>query len=127
MTTSKTESPYRTLADVRTANAYAGMHFFDRSTMKFWKSRIESTLIHGRFFITSEDEWAMDGRTPKRIYCVRHANDDATITTVRSHMHDKDDARELIRFILRGGHAKPSSGNRCVTCGEYRDECKGTL
>lgn len=54
-------SPYKTLADVRAANAAAGFRFFDRGTMKFWNSRIESTLIRGRFFITSEDSWGFGG------------------------------------------------------------------
>ena len=123
---SKTGSPYRTLSYLRYANEQAGMHFFDRSTMKFWKSRVESTLIAGRFFITSEDEWCIDGRTPRRIYCVRHANDNATITTVRSHMRDKEAARDLIAVLKGGGHAKTNSGSRCITCGNYREECNGT-
>ena len=75
-------------------NAAKGYHFFDRGTMKFWKSRVESTLIRGRYFITSEDEWAMDGKVPKRIYAVRYANNDATIKTMASFLKSKDEARE---------------------------------
>jgi len=29
-------------------------YFFDKSTMEFWHSRIESELIKGKYFITSE-------------------------------------------------------------------------
>jgi len=92
-------SPYRTLADVRAKNAAEGMFFFSRQTMKFWRSRIESTLIRGRYFITSEDEFAIDGRIPARVYAVRRANDDGSITTMASMLRSKDAAREFIRRV----------------------------
>lgn len=119
-------SPYRTLADLRAANAANGFHFFERGTMKFWKSRIESTLIRGRFFITSEDTWGFGSAPVRRIYAVRHANDDATITTVRRFMRNKDDARELIARYVRGEHVRNwESGQRCFVCGQYSGECGG--
>lgn len=123
---SKTDSPYRTLADLRAANETAGMHFFDRKTMKFWKSRVESTLIRGRYFITSEDEWCLDGRDPQRIFAVRYANDDASISTVRSHIRWKDDAREIVSRLLKGEHVKRNAGH-CPTCGQYGSACTGEL
>ncbi len=43
-----------TIADVKALNKRAGQHFFDRATMKFFNSRIESTLMKGNYFITSE-------------------------------------------------------------------------
>lgn len=43
-----------TIADVKAQNRRAGQHFFDRDTMKFLNSRVESTLMKGNYFITSE-------------------------------------------------------------------------
>lgn len=43
-----------TLADVKNLNRKSGFHFFDRSTMSFFKSTIETGLLKGGYFITSE-------------------------------------------------------------------------
>lgn len=43
-----------TISDIRTLNKRAGQSFFNRKTMKFFESRIESTLMKGNYFITSE-------------------------------------------------------------------------
>ena len=43
-----------TLADARYEYQKKGGHFFDRDTMKFFGSRIESDLYKNRCFITSE-------------------------------------------------------------------------
>lgn len=43
-----------TMADVKERNRLAGGHFFDRDTMKFFGSRIESGLYKNSTFITSE-------------------------------------------------------------------------
>jgi hypothetical protein len=43
-----------TIADVKAWNKRASQHFFDRATMKFFNTRIESTLMKGNYFITSE-------------------------------------------------------------------------
>ena len=48
---------YRTMADVKRSNKEAGFHLFDRSTMRFFDSRIESGLYRGPggvYFVTSE-------------------------------------------------------------------------
>lgn len=45
---------FKTMADVRRANKAAGLHFFDRDTMRFFRSRIVSGLYAGRFFVTAE-------------------------------------------------------------------------
>lgn len=43
-----------TMDDVKRNNKEAGRYFFSPDTMKFFKSKIESKLLKGRFFITSE-------------------------------------------------------------------------
>lgn len=53
---SETESKlmFNTMSELRKKNKESGYHFFDRETMKFWDSKLESTLYKGCFFITSE-------------------------------------------------------------------------
>ena len=60
----------KTIAEVKALNARMGYHYFDRSTMRFFNSRVESGLYSGRFFITSE---RMELSFPKR-YSVRVIN-----------------------------------------------------
>lgn len=44
------------LADVKELNREAGQHFFDRDTMRFFKSTIETGLLKGGYFITGESQ-----------------------------------------------------------------------
>lgn len=55
------------MAHLRRAVTGSGSHFFDRDAIKFFNSRIGSTLYGHRFFVTSE---AMDYDSP-RVYSVR--------------------------------------------------------
>jgi hypothetical protein len=72
---------FDTIADIRAANARAGHHFFEPATMRFFRSRIESTVYGGRYFVTSE-QFAMGAHKDPRRFTVRMANDDGTIDTV---------------------------------------------
>lgn len=79
--------PYRTVADVQRANAALGHHFFDRDTLRFFGSRIGSTVYDGRYFVTSERDEAISSRYPAawngdRRYTVRVAADDGSVSTV---------------------------------------------
>jgi hypothetical protein len=89
---------FKTIAELKAANKAAGMHFFDRDTMRFWKSRIETQLFANQCFVTSEDEWKTDG-TPGRVYCVRRANTDASMETVRKHMTSRSEAITLAKSM----------------------------
>lgn len=44
----------QTIADLKALNRENGQHFFERDTMKFFRSKIESGIIAGNRFITSE-------------------------------------------------------------------------
>ena len=94
-----TQTQYKTMADVRAANQAAGYNWFSKDTMHWWKSRVESALYQGRYFITSEDEFTLDGRHPARVYSVREAMPDGRIDTVKSHLRSKEAARDLIRSL----------------------------
>jgi hypothetical protein len=69
---------FKTMGDVRAANSQITGHWFDRDTMQFFNTRIESQLIAGRYFITSERR---DNTFP-RLFSVRQALPDGRIETV---------------------------------------------
>lgn len=60
-----------TIADVRAHNERAGFYFFSRNTMKFFGTRIVSSLYKNNTFITSD--WT-DWDRNKRRYSVRVYN-----------------------------------------------------
>jgi hypothetical protein len=76
------ESPktftYLTMQDVIDANKSIGHHWFDRETLRFFNTRIESSLIAGEYFITSE---RVDDRDRRR-YSLRRAKPDGTVETI---------------------------------------------
>ena len=92
----KTVSNMKTIADVKKANKEAGSFFFDRKTMSFFNSKIESGLLKGKFFITSEQHGEHE-----RAYTVREVQDDASIKTIGKFMGHKTKAaaKSSISFI----------------------------
>ena len=89
---------FKTIADVKRRNKEIDRHFFEKSTMKFFNSKIESKLYGGKYFVTSEqfDE------NSKRKYTVRIANNDGSIDTIGrfSEFSSKEDAIEAIKKII---------------------------
>jgi hypothetical protein len=92
------------MADVRKANREAGCHWFDKETMEFWKTRIESKLLKGGYFISSEEEWTFDGREGRRLYSARLAKPDGRVSTIASLLSSKEKAWKAIKL-----HRKESS------------------
>ena len=74
-------TPFRTLAEARDAHNTAGGHFFDRASMRFFDSRIESALYGGRYFITSE-QFHDGSYHAVRGYTIREVKADTSIDTV---------------------------------------------
>lgn len=72
---------FKTLSEFKQANKANGYHFFDRKTMSFFNSKIESALLKGGYFITSEQVETSAGIEPRK-YTLRKCNDNATVTTV---------------------------------------------
>jgi len=66
------------LIKVAQKNRAIGRHWFDADTMDFFTTRIESGLILGSYFITSEQ---YDDDAP-RLFTVRHAEESGEINTV---------------------------------------------
>lgn len=69
---------FKSMAEARAANKAAGQFWFSPDTMEFFSSRVETGLIRGRFFVSSEVPPALG----QRRYTVREARDDGTVTTV---------------------------------------------
>ena len=88
-------SNFQTMAQVKAANKAIGNHWFERSTMRFFNSVIESGLLRGRFFITSERR---ELSLPKR-YTVREVLADGEIKTVGQFQGFSD--LELARIAIR--------------------------
>lgn len=68
--------------DVRRANARRGHHFFESSTLRFFRSRIGTELYGGRYFVTSEQFAPSSGRPAARRYTVREVLPDGSVETV---------------------------------------------
>ena len=90
---------FKTIADVRAANRVKGQHFFDAGTMRFFNSKVESSLYAGRYFITSERFRYDDPKT----YTIREAKEDGDIDTIGEFCAYKDieTAREEVRRLVR--------------------------
>lgn len=72
------------LDQVVEASRANGHHWFSPDTMRYFGTRLESPLIQGRWFITSE---CQDDATMPRMYTVRLVTDDrGTIETVGEFM-----------------------------------------
>jgi hypothetical protein len=91
---------FKTLSEFKQANKDNGLHFFDRKTMSFFNSKIESSLLKGGYFITSEQIETSQGVEPRK-YTLRKANEDATVTTVGEfqQFRTKTAAKEYIKTL----------------------------
>ncbi len=72
---------YYAIDQIKQANQENGFHFFERDTMRFFKSRILSEVYGGQYFITSEVE-PFSGRK----YTIRKADlNNGDIETIGKH------------------------------------------
>lgn len=86
MTAETAIGPYTTIEEVIKANTALGHHFFDADTLRFFDARIESRVLWGRYFVTSEQDRNEGplGRAwgGKRRFTVRRAADNGAVSTV---------------------------------------------
>ena len=73
------------MQDVIATNMANRHHFFDRGTMDYWHSKIETGVIDGRYFITSENQFYDD---QPRQYRVRRIIDGGKSIETVSGPHD---------------------------------------
>ncbi len=69
---------YSTLAEVVAANDQAGRHWFEADSMEFFNSRLETDLIGGSYFVSSEQ---YQSGYP-RLYTIRQADEDGHIHSI---------------------------------------------
>ena len=82
----RTYYPAKDMADVAYWNKYIGHHFFDKGTMEFFGSKIESGLYKNNTFLTSDE----DAFGANRAYTVRHYNpNNAHIDNISSYRQFK--------------------------------------
>ncbi len=67
----------RTIAELKARNKENGGHYFDASTMRFFRSKIESGILSGCYFVTSEQ---FDDDTPRK-YSLRRFDDRPSINS----------------------------------------------
>lgn len=86
--------------EVRRANKDRGHHWFEPSTLRFFRSRVGDTLYGGRYFVSSEQ---FDDGYP-RLYTVREAMSDGSIETVGEFQEyeTRDQAIRAIKALLDG-------------------------
>lgn len=82
---------FNSINEIKQANKRIGHHWFDPDTMSFFNSKIESDVIYGKYFITSEmcgigflGEFMGMNPSPTylRKFSIRIANEDGSIDTV---------------------------------------------
>ncbi len=104
---------------IKATNRASGGYWFTPDTMRFFRSRIGSRLVDGRFFVTSETP---DSGTPRR-YSVRMAyGQDARIETM-SGFREFTSAAQAYAWIggmLRMDHP---AGVDVADDGRYRGVC----
>lgn len=99
---------FSTMQEVREANKAAGRFWFSESTTRFFNSRVETELIAGRWFVTSESNGT-------RRYTVREVLDDgARIETVGEFMAHGTLAEALAHLAIVAYDAGRADEHRAV-------------
>ncbi len=91
------EKKVSTIAELKELNKTNGGCWFDRSSMRFFNSRIESGIIKGKYFISSEQ---MDDEH-KRLYTVRTFDSKGDISDVGGFQEydTKENAKNAINSL----------------------------
>ena len=83
---------YLSVTQIKRHNQDIGHNFFKYDTLLFFSSKVYDDLIGGEFFITSEKDMYMDGA---RLFTIRRANGDGTISTMGEFQAYKTKAQAL--------------------------------
>lgn len=89
---------FKSMAELRKKSLSSGNHFFSPANMKFFSSKVETSLIAGRYFITSDRN-----HRNEKAFTIRMAKDDASILTVGSfgQFKTKEDAKNYLKKLIR--------------------------
>lgn len=86
--TSTAPGGWRSFDELRRANIAIGQYWFDRDTIAYWRTRVESGFIAGHWFVTSDDPGG-----DERVYRARYADDTGRVTTIGDPYRTAGDAR----------------------------------
>jgi hypothetical protein len=94
---------FETVEAIKEANRRKGGHFFDKATMRAFRTRLGDAVYGGRYFITSEQRPEESGRPAPRLYTVREADPDGAVRTVGDFQAytTTAQARAAIRELLK--------------------------
>lgn len=89
----------RTIAELKALNEANGGGWFGKGEMSFFGTRIESPILHGQYFISSEQP----PHGPRK-FTVRSFDDEGSIGTVGEFCayHDADEAETALESHLKG-------------------------
>ena len=90
--------------DVIRHNKKVGQHFFDKETMKYWGSRIETELFPNNTFVTSEDTYDRNGR----LYTVRMYDPNTGRIKTLNSFQEFDNLRDAENFAKNYSSVKSS-------------------
>ncbi len=85
---------FKNISEVKAANKALGHYFFTPQTMRFWRSRVETKLYGGQYFVTSE-YYAAALR-----YTIRQALEDGSIKTI-SEFKSRGEAIDKIKELIK--------------------------
>ena len=90
--------------DVIRHNKKVGQHFFDKETMKYWGSRVETELFPNNTFVTSEDTYDRNGR----LYTVRMYDPNTGRIKTLNSFQEFDNLRDAENFAKNYSGVKSS-------------------
>lgn len=98
-----TVNDIKTMSDIRAFNKEKGKFFFSRDTMRFFKSRIETSAMKGneksnRFFVSSE---SYNGESA-RIYKLRFIKSNGEIEAIAQNETGKESLKVIMRSLPCG-------------------------
>ena len=108
MITTNTEKRLHTLDQIKRAAAAAGSHWFEKSALRYFSSRISShvySLPGGALFVSSEQFKGFGTEDGPRLYSVRSCTSDGSIDTVgefQQHESSKAAHTEALRLVMAG-------------------------
>lgn len=91
---------FASIPALKAACASAGNFFFTKGAMQFFKSRVETGIIGGAYFITSE-QFQEDAREFTIRKAVRLENGKMDIETIGDRYATKREARSALQAILK--------------------------
>lgn len=108
MASTNTENRLHALDQIKRAAASAGSHWFEKSTLRFFSSRISSHVYSvpgGALFVSSEQFQGFGTEAGPRLYSVRSCTFKGSIDTVggfQQHESSKAAHKEALRLVMSG-------------------------